>query len=107
MKQEAVKATDELLQNYCYAGLKETAEKWLKEEATDDEYIAVLKDSIVPVDGAIAFFKTDDALAKFGAETVKKFGAHMQEIKEAGAKYCDCPACTKALEILHALDVEW
>lgn len=30
----------------------------------------------------------------------KQVQAHEKEIKEAGAEYCDCPACAAALAIL-------
>lgn len=35
-----------------------------------------------------------------GEEVAAGMLAHAQEIKEKGAKYCDCAACTAAHELL-------
>ena len=40
------------------------------------------------------------ALKCLGAEQAKQVAAHAAEIKAAGAKYCDCPACAAAEAIL-------
>ena len=40
----------------------------------------------------------------FGAGKSKEVLAHAQEIKAAGAKYCDCPACAAAEAILEKKD---
>ena len=36
----------------------------------------------------------------FGAELAKNILAHAEEIKAAGAEYCDCPACAACKAIL-------
>ena len=36
----------------------------------------------------------------FGAERAKAMAAHAREIKEQGAKWCDCPACAAGVKIL-------
>ena len=40
----------------------------------------------------------------FGAEGAAGLLAHAQELKAAGAKYCDCPACAAAAAILEKKD---
>ena len=37
----------------------------------------------------------------FGADGAKKILAHAEEIKAAGAKYCDCPACAACEALLN------
>ena len=37
---------------------------------------------------------------KFGEETAKEFLAHAKELKAKGEKFCDCPACSAAQEVL-------
>ena len=41
----------------------------------------------------------------FGAEAAPGVAAHGREIKAAGAKYCDCPACAAAAAILEKKDL--
>ena len=79
--------------------VKAAATAWLAAVGTEKEaeetakYIAELETDIMPIDGLIAFGQTELALQIFGAEGVKKLQAHAQELKDSGAKYCDCPAC--------------
>ena len=40
----------------------------------------------------------------FGPEKTKEVAAHAKEIKAAGAKYCDCPACAAVEAILARKD---
>ena len=47
----------------------------------------------MPLDGLNAFAGSETGAQVFGAEKSKGVLAHAQEIKAAGAKYCDCPAC--------------
>ncbi|WP_296772289.1 hypothetical protein [Selenomonas sp.] len=35
-----------------------------------------------------------------GAETAAQMVAHFEEVKAAGGKWCDCPACQIGLAIL-------
>ena len=86
--------------------IKAAANAWLAAVGTEQEtaatvaYIAELEADIMPIDGLIAFGKTDLALQIFGAEGVKGLQAHAQELKDSGAKYCDCPACAACKAIL-------
>ena len=86
--------------------VKAAATAWLAAVGTEKEaeetakYIAELEADIMPIDGLIAFGQTELALSIFGAEGVKALQAHAQELKDSGAKYCDCPACAACKAIL-------
>ena len=90
----------------CYAGLRAKAQAWLdargksNEKAAAKELIAEIEASITPIDSLVAFAHSDHAKEIFGAEGVKKFAAHADELKKSGAKYCDCGACAAGLAIL-------
>ena len=90
----------------CCAELKEAANNWLAAVGTDKEaeatkaYVAELEADIMPIDGLIAFAESDMGVKIFGAEMAKNVTAHGKEIKAAGAKYCDCPACAACEAIL-------
>ena len=53
----------------------------------------------------IAFAESDAGAQVFGADAAKNVAAHAKEIKAAGAKYCDCPACAAAEAILEKKDM--
>ena len=63
-------------------------------------YIAELEEDIMPIDTLIAFAGSEQGISYFGAEAAAGIAAHAKEIKAAGARYCDCPACAIAEEIL-------
>ena len=94
----------------CCAEAKTACENWLKAAGTDQEaeqtkkLIAELEMDIMPVDGLIAFAGSEAGAKVFGAEKAKQIEAHRKEIKAAGAKYCDCPACAAAEAILEKKD---
>lgn len=108
--EKAIERTKELLSNRCCDELKEAAQNWLDSIGTDKEkeagkkYVLELQDSIVPVDGMLAFLPTDEAKAKFGEETANKFYEHAKELKAQGIVNCDCPACTSASAVLELKD---
>ena len=89
----------------CSQEAKDAAQAWLDAVGTDSEaeetrkYLAELEEDIVTVDGLIAFAKSEAGAKVFGADApgVVKHG---EEIKAAGAKYCDCPACAAVEAIL-------
>ena len=66
--------------------------------------IAELEADIVTVDGLIAFAGSEAGEKVFGTEKAKEVAAHAEEIKAAGAKYCDCPACAAVEAILEKKD---
>lgn len=90
----------------CSAEAKAAAEKWLAAVGTADEaeatkaYVAELEADIMPIDGLIAFAGSEAGVGVFGAELAKNILAHAEEIKAAGAEYCDCPACAACKAIL-------
>ena len=90
----------------CSAEAKAAAEKWLAAVGTAEEaeatkaYVAELGADIMPIDGLIAFAGSDAGVGVFGAELAKNILAHAEEIKAAGAEYCDCPACAACKAIL-------
>lgn len=90
----------------CCAEAKEAAQRFLDavgtdaEEAEKEKYLAELEEDIMPIDALISFAESDNAKAYFGADKAADVAAHGKAIKEAGAKYCDCPACAIAAEIL-------
>jgi len=94
----------------CCAEAKEAAQNWLDAVGTDQEaaktreLIAEVEMDIMPIDGLIAFADSDAGAQVFGAETAKKVAAHAKEIKAAGGKYCDCPACAACAAILEKKD---
>lgn len=85
----------------CSSETKAAAQKWLDAEKEETEkYIAELEADIMPIDMLIGFAGSEKGSDYFGAETAAAIVAHAKEIKAAGAKYCDCPACSIVEEIL-------
>jgi len=90
----------------CCSEAKAAAQSWLdaigteREAAETKNYIAELEADIMPIDSLIGFAESAAGAKIFGAEAAKNMSAHAKEIKSAGAKYCDCPACAAAEEIL-------
>ena len=88
----------------CSGEAKAAAQAWLDAVGTDREaeetrkYVEELEADIMPIDGLIGFAES------FGADKAKAVAAHAREIKAAGAKYCDCPACAAAEAILDKKD---
>ena len=95
---------------HTYQPLKDAAQKWLdtmedgkaNAEATK-EYVALLEESLLTVDDIVAFTGSPEAKNVFG-DQLPQFQAHAKELKESGAKYCDCDACKLAKEILDEKD---
>ena len=89
----------------CSQEAREAAKAWLDAVGTDKEqeetkkYIAELEEDIVTVDGLIAFAESEAGAGVFG-EKAPEVADHGREIKAAGAKYCDCPACAAVEAIL-------
>ncbi len=81
-------------------------QSWLNALGTEREkeenlaFIKELEADIIPIDGLIAFTQSAEGIKIFGEEKARLLCSHGKEIKAAGAKYCDCPACTAALAIL-------
>lgn len=88
---------------------KDAALAWKEAVATDNSDAAVEKATTTlldilegrptTIDGVIAFLE-GPAKEIFGKEDAAKRLADQHKRKEAGAKWCDCPSCTAATEIL-------
>lgn len=106
-----VAQTKELIAAHsCSAEAKAAAQAWLDAVGTEQEaeetkkYLAELEEDIMPIDGLIGFAESEMGAQVFGAEKAKAVAAHAKEIKAAGAKYCDCPACAACEAILSKKD---
>ena len=90
----------------CSSEAREAAKAWLDALGTDAEaaetkkYIDELEADIMPIDTLISFAESEGGSQCFGADAAKNIAAHAKEIKVAGAKYCDCPACVAVAAIL-------
>lgn len=87
---------------------KEAALAWKNAvEGADDEAIDAATTKLIDflegrpntVDGVIAFAQ-GPAIEMFGKETADQILATQTARKEQGEKYCDCEACTAAVELL-------
>ena len=106
-----VEKTHELIDSpTCNSETKASAEAWLAaggtagEAAATEKYIGELEADIMPIDGLIGFAESEAGAQVFGADAAKGVAAHAKEIKAAGAKYCDCPACAAVEAILGKKD---
>ena len=91
----------------CNSETKAAAKSWLDAVGTENEaaetkkYIDELEADIMPIDGLIGFAESDAGSQVFGSDKAKDVAAHAKEIKAAGAKFCDCPACAAVEAILN------
>lgn len=92
---------------YCCAEAKAAAADWMNALGTDKEaeqtakLLTELEEDLLPIDSLIAFAASEDGIEVFGGEeNAQKEISYAKERKSAGAKYCDCPACTAALAVL-------
>lgn len=102
-----VQKTQELMNAFsCSSETKVSAQAWLDAVGTENEhaetlkYMEELEADIMPIDTLISFARSDAGSQVFGAEKAKDVAAHATEIKAAGAKFCDCPACGAVAAIL-------
>lgn len=94
----------------CCSEAKAAAQNWLDSIGTEREvtetknYINELEADIMSIDDLIGFAESAAGTKIFGADAAGNMAAHAKEIRSAGAKYCDCPACAAAEEILKKKD---
>lgn len=94
----------------CSGETKEAAQKWLDavgtgaQKAQTKAYIEELEADIMPIDNLIGFAGSEAGAAYFGAEKAAQIVEHAEQIKAAGARYCDCPACAIVAQILEKKD---
>ncbi len=68
-------------------------------EKATTELLDILEGRPTTIDGVIAFAE-GPAKELMGEEAAAKMAEAQKARKEAGAKWCNCPACTAASEIL-------
>ena len=73
------------------------------EAAQTQAYLQELEEDLVTVDELIAFAQSAAGRQVFGPEAAN-VAAHGRALKEAGARFCDCPACQAAAAILTETD---
>ena len=78
------------------------------DKVTESEFIKQLKAGISSLDEAIDTFSKPEMKENVGEEAAEQIRKHAEAMKAEGKKFCDCPACTKAREILKDLgeDIE-
>lgn len=90
--------------------IKEAAQNYLDAVGKEGEaeaakaYVAELEADIMPIDGLISFAESDMGAKVFGADGARNILIHAKERKEAGEKYCDCPACAACEALLNKKD---
>ena len=106
-KTELVQTVKEMIAaQSCCQELKAAGENYLKAAGTPEEKAAgaallqEIREDIATIDHVIEFFESPKALEIFGAEKANAIAAHAREVKAAGGKWCDCPACAAGLKIL-------
>lgn len=82
--------------------LKEKAQPTI-DKINDSELIAKLRESISTLSENIDFFGSKEGEDLVGKEAAEQIRKHAEEMKAQGKTFCDCPACTKAREILKEL----
>ncbi len=88
---------------------KDAARAWQEAVAADssdaavqqatDALLDVLEGRPTTIDGVIAFSQ-GPAVEIMGEQAAAEMLARQQERKAAGAKFCDCPSCKAASEVL-------
>ena len=93
----------------CCAELREVGQAWLDAVGTDKEaaatraLLAEIEEDVGSIDGLIAFAGSEMGAKVFGEEGAANMLAHAKEVKANGGLYCDCAACTAALEVKNML----
>ena len=90
----------------CCAQLKAVGNEWLKafgtaeEKAVSEKLIAELEADVQTIDEVIELFGSEAGQKIVGVEAAAQMVAHFKEVKAAGGKWCDCPACKAGRAIL-------
>ena len=87
----------------CSQEAKAAGQAWLDAVGTEreaEETRKELEQDVMPIEACIAFTQSEAGIQLFGAEQAKVMAAHAQAVKDSGAVFCDCPACTAGLAIL-------
>lgn len=76
------------------------------DKVVESDFIKALKEGVSSLDEVIDVFSKPDMKEKMGEEAAEQIKAHAEAMKAEGKKFCDCPACTQAREILRDLGVD-
>ena len=76
------------------------------DKVTENEFLKQLKAGISSRDEVIETFSKPEMKEAMGEEAAAQIKAHAEAMKAEGKTFCDCPACTKAREILKDLGVD-
>lgn len=111
-KQTIIAKVREMMTAYsCCAKLKQASQNYLDAVGTAEEIsaaqalVAEIESDITPIDNLVAFAHSEHAVKIFGVEGQKNFAKHADDLKASGAKFCDCPACKPAREILEHKEI--
>lgn len=105
-KQDVIEAVRKIVAApSAYEGLKKAGQAYLDAVGTERENAAAVlveeaKADISTVDETIAFAGSPVAAEVLGEAGAKALEAHARDIKARGAEYCDCDACTAALDVV-------
>ena len=86
--------------------VKEFAQSWINAEGTPKQkeltkqLVSVAEQNIALIDETIGFAGSEVATQNLGAEGAANLLQHAKEIKAQGAKFCDCPGCVAAKNII-------
>lgn len=95
----------------CRPELKRSVQKYLislgkpGEKLAAQNLIAEIEENITPIDELVTFSRSAQAIQILGKEGAKKLLAHVAKLTASGAKFCDCPACKPATEILQYKEI--
>ena len=109
MSQVKEKVLEMISATSCCAELKAAGQAWLDAEGTDKEasataaLLAEIEEDVASIDWLIAWAGSDASVKIFGEEGAANMLAHAKEIKANGGLYCECVACTAALEVKELL----
>ena len=76
------------------------------DKVVESEFIKQLKAGISSLDEVIDTFSKPEMKEKMGEEAAEQIRQHAEAMKAEGKTFCDCPACTKAREILRELNID-
>jgi tryptophan synthase beta subunit len=86
--------------------VKEFAQSWINAEGKPEQVeltkqlVSVAEQNIALIDETIGFAGSELAVQILGEEGAANLLQHAKAIKAEGAKFCDCPSCTAAKNII-------
>ena len=86
--------------------VKEFAQSWInaegtpKQEELTKQLVSVAEQNIALIDETIGFAGSELATQILGEEGAANLLQHAKDIKAEGAKFCDCPGCVAAKNII-------